>query len=178
MTWLRRAAYLGLVLIALVLVGATYLGVFSRIEIEEREVGPYSLVYREMQGTDLQQVGAITSGLESLLEQNGVTARRPFDIFYPKDARPNEIGFVFTARLADETRVRLASVQGVLLRELPRQRALVTRFPWRSRLSFLVGYMKVDPALRAYRQKAGYKDAPAYALNEGRTIAYMQPVLE
>ena len=176
-TRLRRAAYLGVGLIALVMLGAGYLGVFSRIEIEEREVGPYSLVYREMRGTDLQQVGAITTGLELLLERNGVTAR-PFDVFYPKDAQPNEIGFALTTRVGDETRARLAATDGVRLREVPRQRALVARFPWRSRLSFLVGYLKVDPALRAYRQKAGYKDAPAYALNEGTTIAYMQPVLE
>lgn len=148
------------------------------IDIVEREVGPYSLVYRTMRGTDLQQAGAITTELESLLDRNGVTPRRPFDVFYPADSQPNEIGFVLTAGIAEQTRASLASIPGVQLREVPRQRAMVTRFPWKSRLSFLVGYLKVDPALRAYRDKAWYKDAPAYALNQGTTIAYMQPVRE
>ena len=173
---LRRIAYVCAGLIAVVLAAAVYLGAFAHVQIEEGMVGPYALVYQEMRGTDLSRLGAITTELDALLTRNGVVDRRPFDVFYPTDAQPNEVGFIMTARVADETLARLAATPDVKLREVPRQRALVTRFPWRSRLSFLIGYVKVDPALRAYREKAGYKAAPAYALNEGATIAYMQPV--
>ena len=174
----RTAVYVSVGVIAIAMLAAVYLGAFARIRIEERVVGPYSLIYREMRGADLGQVGAITTELDSLLQKNGVIERRPFDVFYPQNGQPSEIGFVLTTEVAAQTLARIASTANVKVREIPKQRALVARFPWKSRLSFLLGYEKIDPALRAYRQKAGYKDAPAYALNEGRTIAYMQPVLE
>ncbi len=57
------------------------------------------------------------------------------------------------------------------------RRYLVAQFPWRNRLSFMVGYMKVDPALARYRDAHGYKKVEAIALNDGDTIVYMQPVV-
>ena len=47
---------------------------------------------------------------------------------------------------------------------------------WRdSPLSFVVGYMKVDPALTRHRAAHGYIRTEAYAMNDGDRIVYMQP---
>ena len=40
-----------------------------------------------------------------------------------------------------------------------------------------MGYLKVDPALAAYRGAHGYKKVEALALNDGNTIVYMQPIV-
>jgi hypothetical protein len=57
------------------------------------------------------------------------------------------------------------------------QHCMVTEFPWRNPASFMVGYLKVDPALSAYRAAHGYKEVEALALNDGNTIIYMQPIV-
>lgn len=155
-----------------VLAFAAHMGAFSSVVIEEREQGPYTVVYREMGGTDMSKVGEITIALNSLLEKRGIVRRKPFDIFFP-DGR-GEIGFAIeglsieqTAALSDQAKVR----------DIPAQLCMVTRFPWRNTLSFVVGYLKVDPALTNYRNTHGYLKVEAYTLDDGDTILYMQPVV-
>jgi hypothetical protein len=151
-----------------------YMGAFSRIVIEERTVGPFHFVYKESTSTTPSEVGAITTELDRLLRHAGVSDARPLDIFYPAGEAPNEIGFALQRR-DDSLLARLGT--GVKTKNLPPQRCMVTRFPWKNRLSFLVGFIRVDPALRKHRQQHGYRQTPALALNEGPTIAYMQPIV-
>jgi len=159
------------VILLAVLAFAVYMGVFSTVAIVEEDQGPYTLVYREMSGNDLKQVGDITLALNTLLGERGIPHRKPLDIFFP-DGRA-EIGFAVEgvsaaqiAGLSDQAKVR----------EIPAQRCMVARFPWRNTLSFIVGYLKVDPALTNYRGAHGYPKVEAYSLDDGETIVYMQPV--
>jgi len=168
----------GVIVLAAVAASAAYLGAFRRVRVVERDIGPFRLLYREMPGSDFRQVGCITSELDRLLQAVGAGARRPFDVFYPPaHGHSNEIGFAL-ADTSDATLRRILDIDAsVQVKDIPHQRALVVEFPWRSRLSFLVGYLRVDPALRAHRKKAGYQEAPAFALNDGARIVYMQPVV-
>lgn len=160
-------------LLILLMSGAAYMGAFHRVTIEEREVGPFTLVYREVRGNSMKQVRDVTEELDAALEAHGVTNRRPLDVFYPDDT-PTEVGFAVEGPEAE------AGVSGLdaSVRQIPRQRSLVTEFPWRNPLSFVVGYLKVDPALAARRAEQGYAKTEALALNRGNTIQYMQPVKE
>ncbi len=161
-----------LVLAVIVLGVAAYMGSFQRIDIIERDEGPFTFLYRDMAAGDMSKVGDITTALNAELESRGFAHRKPLDIFYP-DGR-GEIGFV----IEDVSPDRIAALAAdSRLKEIPVQRYMVTEFPWRNRMSFLVGYFKVDPALASYRERHGYRKVEALALNDGHDIVYMQPIV-
>jgi hypothetical protein len=171
---LRSAIYatLGLAMIAAAVLA--YFGAFIRVTIEERAVGPFLLVYKELAGVDRSAIRDITDELKQRLEQANIPIVHPFDVFYPPNEGPNEIGFIVPL----ESQAAAESLgAGVRVREIPRQACMVARFPWRHAASFIVGYLRVDPALRRHRGRRGYAEAPAFAMNEGRTIVYMQPIV-
>jgi hypothetical protein len=167
-----------MLLIAFVLVLAViafvwYMGVFQSIVIEEQEQGPFTLVYQEMTGNDMRQVGEITIKLDKLLTEHCITHRKPLDVFFPDNKA--EIGFA-VENLSHSQLVTLGEQTKV--REIPVQHYMVSHFPWRNKMSFIIGYIKVDPALRKYRSEHNYKTVEAYALNNGDMIVYMQPAVK
>ena len=164
-----------LVVVAILVVaglGAIYMGAFHRVAITEEDRGPFMLVYRQMAAGRMSDAGAITTDLDTLLESHGFGARKPLDVFFP-DGR-GEIGFAVDGVSGDQLSALSADAS---IKVIGAQRYLVALFPWRNRLSFMVGYMKVDPALARYRDAHGYKKVEAIALNDGDTIVYMQPVV-
>ena len=157
---------------AAAVIAAFYMGAFQRVAITEEDRGPYTLVYRDMAAGRMNDVGEITSALDTMLESRGISARKPLDVFFP-DGR-GQIGFSVEGVSGDQLG---ALVDAASVKVIGAQRYLVAQFPWRNRLSFMVGYMKVDPALARYRDAHGYKKVEAIALNDGDTIVYMQPVV-
>lgn len=148
-----------------------YMGAFERIEISEKDQGPFTFVYRDMSAGGMSKVREMTTALDLLLESRGVTHRRPLDVFFP-DQR-GEIGFAVEGALPAQLTLLAAEAK---VREIPVQRCMVAEFPWRNPLSFVVGYFKVDPALAKHRNAHGYKKVEALALNNGDVIVYMQPI--
>ena len=150
---------------------AGWLGAFRSISIAERSAGPFLLIYREMDGTDMRQVATITDRIAALLDAHHIDRRKPFAIYFP-GGRANQIGFVVDG--SDETALR-AVASDAQVRTIAAETVMTTEFPWRSPLSFVVGYMKVDPALTRHRAAHGYIRTEAYAMNDGDRIVYMQP---
>ena len=166
---------LGIVVVCAVIVIAIsgWLGAFQTVTIGERLQGPTTLVYREMTGNNMKTVGDITTGLATVLDGAGITARKPMDVFYP-DGRA-EIGF----EVDNAAQSKLAALgEGIKVRELPVQRYMYTIFPWKNPASFMVGFFKVDKALGEYRKSHGYKQVEAMTINEGNTIVYLQPIVK
>jgi hypothetical protein len=161
------------ILCAVLFVYMVYIGALRRVRIVEREEGPFLFVYREVQGTDQVQIGRTTTELRADLESAGITTMSPFDLFQTPDSKlPNEIGFVIS-QSDDAKHVPLKSV---IRKTIPRQRYIATDFPFRNRLSFIVGYVKVNPALAKYRAQKSYRPAYAIARNDGDLITYLQPI--
>ena len=97
-----------LVLAAILLAVAAYMGSFRSIDISERDEGPFTLVYRDMAAGDMSKVGEITTALNAELESQGFVNRKPLDIFYP-DGR-GEIGFAHVG-IDGEGAAHLSSLQ-------------------------------------------------------------------
>ena len=172
---LRFTAYAALVVVGLLLAVFAFLGGFRPIRITEAEDGPFLFVYRSANDTKPSTVAAITTELHQTLQRAGLRDQaRPFDIFQrPESGQANEIGFV----LPSGSPTQALEQDGVQVKTIARTRYMVVRFPFRNRLSFVVGFLKVDPALREYRAKKNYSDAPAIARNDGAEITYLQPVI-
>jgi hypothetical protein len=164
------AAVLG-VIAALFVAASIYLGGFKTIVIEEKEMGPFTLVYKEMSGTDISQIGTITDEIESALNGAGFKTQKPFDLFHP-DMRA-EIGFSI-----NESEVAKLSQLGATfkVKSIPAGVYMTTTFPWKMVASYAVGFMKVDPALETYRKKNDYRKTWAATRHDGAVITYLQPI--
>lgn len=149
-----------------------WMGGMQPVSIIERTDGPFLFVYREMSNLDPTKIGDITSELDHLLAGAGVTQRRPLDVFFPDEHV--EIGF----SVAGVTRAKLDALAGQpKVREIAKQGYMLTRFPYRNRLSYVLGFLKVDPALSSYREAHGYRKVEAMAVNDSSWITFMQPVV-
>jgi hypothetical protein len=166
-----RAA--GLIVLALVLLVGSYLawlGAFRPVAIEERAIGPFVFVYRELPDANPAKIGQVTAQLERELREAGVDEVKPLGVYAPDGT--SQIGVA----VPEDARPRLAALGDVRVRELYAERGLVAVFPWRSPLSFMVSYLRVNPAFERYREAHGYDVSPAWVLLEGETIVNMMPV--
>ncbi len=148
-----------------------YLGGFTSIAIHEEQMGPFTILYKDMVGTDMSQVGTITHKIEEALKGAGFVSHRPFDIFYPDGHA--EIGFVVAVNEAPKLSVFGSKYK---IKFIPAGTFMTTTFPWKMVLSYMVGFMKVDPALEAHRKKNGYRKTWAATRHDGAVITYLQPI--
>ena len=166
-----------LIVVAIIVIAlavlAAYMGVFTSVQVEERMLGPFTLVYREMNANNLKLVGEITDSLSAILAAKKIESRKPLDVFYPDGHA--EIGFAVEGYIPEQIAFP-ADVAKV--RTISAQQCMAVTFPWRNPLSFIVGYMKVDPALAKHRKERGYAQSEAYSLNNGDTITYFQPIVK
>jgi len=169
---MKTALIIVLVILVCALGYVYYAGAFTRISIAEQDRAPFTLVYREIGAGEMSQIGPITDQLDTLLRASGIAARKPLDIFFP-DGR-GEIGFAVEGASAAQLAALGANAK---VRVIPAQRYMVSEFPWTSRASYMIGYMKVDPGLTKWRTEHNYKKVEAFALNEGKTIVYLQPIV-
>lgn len=148
---------------------AAWLGAFAVVSIEERPIGPFTFAYRELPNATPADVGRVTERLLSELSAAGASELRPLGVYSPDGSA--QIGVAVGAGAE-----MLAAIPDVKLRLLVAPSGMVAEFPWRTRLSFLVSYLRVNPAFEAYREAKGYEVAPAWVLLDGRTIVNMMPI--
>ncbi len=158
---------------AIALAVLTAHGAFRQVVVTEQVAGPFELIYRTAPQGDFTSVRRITTELERAFPAAGIHEMKPFDIFPPPGAAPSQIGLLVGA--ADVAKA-MAIPNRPSHRTIPAQRFVTTRFSYRSPLSFMVGFWKVDPALRQYRAANNLQQTWAGTINEGRTILYLQPV--
>ena len=159
------------VLVAVVAAFLVWLGAFTRVAIEERPIGPYVFAYRELSEASPGDIGRVTAEVAAELENAGASDLKPLGVYAPDGSA--QIGVAVGAG-----REKLGGLRDVKLRELAAERGLVASFPWRMPLSFLVSYLRVNPAFERYRESKGYEIAPAWVLLDGPTIVNMMPVQE
>jgi hypothetical protein len=148
-----------------------WLGAFTSVSIEERPVGPFVFAYRDLADATPGDVGRVTAEVAAELAVRGITDVKPLGVYAPDGSA--QIGVAVGAG-----REKLAGARDVKVRELAAERGLVADFPWRMPLSFLVSYLRVNPAFERYREAKGYAIAPAWVLLDGPTIVNMMPVTE
>ena len=83
----------------------------------------------------------------------------------------NQVGFMV------ERRVGL-DVLGMdtFFREIPAQRFMVVTFPFRNRLSFTVGRMRAERALRAHRAQQKYAETSTMVISGEDRILYLESI--
>ncbi len=160
-------------IVVLLIAGYAYMGGFHRIEIEEIHVGPFKYVYREIVAAEIKKVKEITTAVAESLHSKNVTVLQPFDLYKPDGS--GQIGFL----VKEFEPLKLKTLEPeIKSRIIPAQLCMVTTFPWKNPLSYIIGYLKVDPEFKAYREKHGYKEVWAATRHDGEIITYIQPIMQ
>ena len=148
-------------------------GAFRSVVITEQELGPYEFVYHTAPQGNFGAIRRITMDIEGDLRRVGIEDMQPFDV-YPSSPGPSDIGFILQPKDLDKA---LAIRHTLVHRTIAAQRFLTAVFPYRSPFSFIVGFWKVDPRLRHYRDEHHLRRTWAATLNQGPTILYLQPLV-
>lgn len=158
-----------LAVVAVVVIAAgffTYMGVFSTPAAAEKVMGPYTLVYDSYVG-DYKETGKVFDRIHNSLAADGITATKGIGIYYdnpsktPKDQLRSDCGSV----LEEKDSARVAELEKKYkVKMIPQQESVVTEFPVRNVLSYMIGPMKAYPALMQYAQQKGYKSGMMYEL--------------
>ena len=130
-----------------------YTGYFVKVVVEERDMGPYTLVYQEYLG-DYATVGPVMDKIsKGLIEDAQVTPERGFGIYYDdpatvaKEKLRSDIGVLLEEKDMDQLSLIKTKYK---VKTFEKTKAVVAEFPYTSPLSVIAGVLKVYPELRKY----------------------------
>jgi hypothetical protein len=134
-----------------------HIGVFSKVVIDEKEMGPFVLVYNEHKG-DYKHTAKIQDDIYySLLNDHKIETYKGFGIYYdnPKKVPVEELRSIAGCILepSDYDKIEMLQENGFNIKEIPQQNSIVTEFPFKNQFSIIAGIMKVYPKIEKYIEK-------------------------
>lgn len=142
-------------------------GIFSSPVITEKEIGPYTLVYTSYIG-EYKNVGPVMDKVYyDLKNKYGIATTKGFGIYYddPKkvsnDKLRSIIGCIVESKSINEIG-ELRSSFGVY--EYPKSKSVVAEFPYKGKMSVIIGILKCYPKLSAYIDSRNYASVPVMEL--------------
>ncbi len=147
----------------LLLLAAAYawLGGFKRIQFKMQEAGGETLIYESHTG-DYKNVGKVIDKMYyALLNEEKVECFRGFGIYYddPRKVEKAKLRSEVGNILENPTPELLQQLEGKFkIKTLDNQKFLVAEFPYKNRLSIIMGIMRVYPAMTRYIRKNNLSD--------------------
>jgi len=146
-----------LLLLIGVVIFLNYIGFFSKIVIEEKQMGPFILVYGEHKG-DYKGTAKIQDDIYySLLNDNKIETFKGFGIYYddPKKVPTEELRSIAGCILekSDYKKIETLKERGFKIKEIIKQNSIVVEFPFKNTFSIIAGIMKVYPKFEEYIEK-------------------------
>ena len=147
--------YIVLPIIALLIIFAWYIGYFCKIQLAEKEVGPYTVAYAEHIGP-YTKVGPVMDQVYNDLIAENIKPTLGYGEYFsnpkitPKEELRSEVGSII-----EENDISKLDRTGVKykVKTLAKNNSLVAEFPYKNILSFMIGPMKVYPAMQKYMDK-------------------------
>ena len=169
-----------LLLIAALLTLAYY-GMFSKVNIEEQEVGDFWLLYEKHTG-DYKDVGPVIDKIYSkLLGEDGITTSRSFGLYYddPKKVEKKNLrsiaGCILDKQDEDKIDYLLKNYQ---IKKFPASKSVIVVFPYKGIPSIFLGVVKVYPKLAEYLAHKKYPPVPVMEIYDrpNEKIVYLASV--
>jgi hypothetical protein len=166
-------------LVLTVLTIFTYLGGFKTVTVEERQVGPYFLIYETNKGS-YRQTGSSVEKLMEHAKKQGVTPQAGFGHYLddpravPESELRSEAGIV----VSQTDYSKLSMLDQFKSREVAPIEAAVAEFPLKNSLSILIGIFKVYPVILNYLKEKGYTPGPSFEIYEieNKKTLYLFPI--
>lgn len=138
-----------------------YYGGFTKVQFQTVKQGGEILVYQEFVG-DYQQSGVIMDKVySSLLNDYKIETRRGFGIYYdnPETVEASKLRSDLGCILEHKDSAKVAVLQkSFKVKTCPEGNYLVAEFPFKGKMSIILGIMKVYPALSEYMEENGFSD--------------------
>ncbi|MFZ5523102.1 MAG: GyrI-like domain-containing protein [Pseudomonadota bacterium] len=156
-------------------------GLFASVNVSEKVVGPYVLVYKKHIG-DYKNVGPVMEELSNDLKNNySLAPTKGFGLYYdnPRQVEPEKLRSIVGSVIEGKTLKDLDKVSGKYgVREYPSSNSVVAEFPYKGLISIYIGIMKVYPALGTYIQEHKYNQTPIMELYDmpNERIEYISSV--
>ncbi len=142
-------------LIILIIGFLFYMGMFSQVSINEQVKGPYTFSYMENIGP-YHEVGKVMIRLDSKMREFGFNSTDGLGIYYddpkktPKEKLRCEVGSIITADDMDKVETNRDKLN---FKTIEKKNYLVTEFPIKNILSYMLGPMKVYPAFTKHLEE-------------------------
>jgi hypothetical protein len=149
---------IGLAIVIVVVMGLLgYWGLFAKISISEKDLPAMTLVYEKYVGPYME-TGKIIMKLSKDLAGDNIVTKRAFGIYYdnPGKVAQDKLRSVAGSILEENDAQKASGLTRYNVKEFPATKAIVAEHPYVSKMSIILGIMKVYPKLAKYMQTKGY----------------------
>jgi DNA gyrase inhibitor GyrI len=144
-----------------------YMGIFTSINITERQIGPYTYAYEEFVGP-YQNTVPVFVRVNNFLSAQNVTAGNGIGVYFDNPAQVPAYKLRSNCgAVIDETdTVKLSAVplQQLKIGSIEQMNCAAAEFPIKNFLSYMFAPMKVYPAISKYMADKGYKPRESYEI--------------
>lgn len=156
----------------------SWAGLFTEIKISEEKAGPFFLAYDVSVGPYKKSADVMDRIYNTLLGEKGVSATTGFGLYYDKPGTVPEEKLRSIAGCIVEKEYQnklLAPSPKFRTGSLPESNAIVARFPYKGKVSVLIGVFRVYPELSRYMSEKGVAPGPVMELYDVKngTISYI-----
>jgi hypothetical protein len=156
-----------------------YLGVFTPISVEERTMGPYTLVYEEHIGS-YNDVGFVFDKVYKNLLDDGIDTTLGMGLYYddPKTTDESELRSE-VGSLIDEVQAGVIDYAKYNVKTIGIDEYVVVSMPFVNTLSYFIGVIRAYPVLTKYTAEHGYSSADySIELYMPDKTLYMFPIVK
>lgn len=135
-----------------------YLGGFSKLTVEEKEMGPYTVVYVDNVG-DYKKVGPVMDNLYQWLKKAGITQTAGIWIYLdnPASVPVDQLRSQVWSVINPEDEIKITDLWlSYKTQTIEKKLRLVVAFPYKNMLSYFMGPIKVYPVLNKYISEKWY----------------------
>ncbi|MFV0467802.1 MAG: GyrI-like domain-containing protein [Dysgonomonas sp.] len=149
-----------LVIVASFLLVYGYYGGFKSVKVKVEEQGGELLLYKEVVG-DYSRAAAVMDSIQLALFRKGIVSKAGFGIYYdnPRTTEVSllrsEVGFILSN---PDTAIVAQLSRDFRIKSFPRNKYLTSVFPYKGRLSIIVGIVNVYPAMNSYLKEKNMND--------------------
>ncbi len=156
-------------------------GLFANVEVIEKEIGPFVMAYEKHIG-DYKNVGPVMDKIYyNLKDKFNIETTKGFGLYYdnPKEVKKEKLRSIVGCIIEDKAIEELSEISNEMkLNVFPLSKAVVSRFPYKGKLSIILGLFKVYPKLIPYVQEKNYSQKPIMELYDqpNKEILYIMPI--
>lgn len=175
-------AFFGLIgsLGLIIVVVLVYHEYFSKIEIDEEEIGPYVFATKRFIGS-YSKVSETMNEVDKYLRELGINGTTGVGMYYdnPAKTKQDELRSDVGNVIEETDEDTLSKIREKFeIKEFEEQRVIMTKFPIKSPLSYIIGPMKAYPAIDKFMKENGYESSDGgYGIElyniPGKTITYI-----
>lgn len=155
-------------LVVAVLIGVfSYYGLFTSVDVKERDAGPYLLVYTKHIGDYNKVAPAMDNVYYDLKDNFHIDTTKGFGLYYdtPQEVSKEKLRSIVGCIVEGKSITDLNEVSKKYgVKEYPLSKSLVAEFPHKGYISIMLGIFKVYPKLNKYLQEHKYVEAPILEL--------------